>query len=400
VKVLLAHPGTQHAYRLAAELERHDALLGFYTGAAFPPGGIVDLATRVLPLNLRRRFANRRIQGVSPRRLHRRLAIETMAIWRRHRGNDVQENWHRRAQSFQHSISDAAFAAASAIVGFDTAAWILAQRSAAIGIPFVLDQSIGHPDAKAPYFALMQQRYPAWNDGFALRSPEVRQAEQMEHDLAACVVAASSFTKRTLIENGVDVAKVTVNPYGVDCERFCVGGCNGSRQLRFVFVGAITARKGVPLVIDAWRKLAPVGAEIWLVGRASEQVRRLMPELPGLKLCDHVPHGEVSSLMQQCDVFVFPSYFEGFGLVLLEAMACGLPVITTTATAGPDIVTEGENGWVIEPGDLDALVDRMSFCLERPHVVRDMGSQARATAERFTWTAYGDRWMEILAEVC
>jgi glycosyltransferase involved in cell wall biosynthesis len=400
VKILLAHPGTQHSYRLAAEFERHDALLGFYTGAAFPPGGLVDWAARVLPSKWRRRVANRRIVGVSPRRLHRRLASETIAILSRRRGNDSQETWHRRAQSFQKSIPNSAFAAASAIVGFDTAAWILAQRSAAMRVPFLLDQSIGHPDAKASYFARMQQRFPAWNDGFALRRPEVRQAEQTEHDLADCVVAASSFTRRTLIENGVDAAKVKLNPYGVDSERFRMGSRDGSRPLRFLFVGAITARKGVPLLVDAWRKLAPLGAEMWLVGAASDQVKPLMPELPGWTHFDRVPRAEVAGLMQQCDVFVFPSYFEGFGLVLLEAMACGLPVITTTATAGPDFVTEGESGWVIEPGDCDALVDRMSFCLERPHVVRDMGSQARATAERFTWTAYGDRWMEILAEVC
>jgi glycosyltransferase involved in cell wall biosynthesis len=104
--------------------------------------------------------------------------------------------------------------------------------------------------------------------------------------------------------------------------------------------------------------------------------------------------------MQQCDVFVLPSYFEGFGLVLLEAMASGLPIITTTATAGPDILTEGTDGWNIEPGDLASLVERMNYCLEHPAEVREMGRQARATAQRFTWSAYGERWMRILAEVC
>jgi alpha-maltose-1-phosphate synthase len=98
-------------------------------------------------------------------------------------------------------------------------------------------------------------------------------------------------------------------------------------------------------------------------------------------------------------VLVFPSYFEGFGLVLLEAMACGLPVITTTATAGPDIVSAGEDGWIIESGDLGALEEKMTYCLEYPEIVRQMGLQARATAERYSWSAYGDRWMTILAEL-
>jgi glycosyltransferase involved in cell wall biosynthesis len=400
VKVLLAHPGTQHSYRLAAELERHDALLGFYTGVVFPPGGLVDLATRILPSKWRRRVANRRIQGVSPRRLHRRLAPETMAIWRGHRGNDAQEIWHRRAERFQCSIPNSAFSDASAVVGFDTAAWILATRCAQRGIPLVLDQSIGHPDAKLPFYAILQQRYPEWGDGFAARWPEVRAAEQVEHDAATTIVAASAFTKQTLVEHGVDAAKVRVNPYGVDCTVFNVGRRDSQRPLRFIFVGAVNARKGTPLLVDAWQKLAAANAELWLVGAASKQAVSRISGLRGLTHFDRVPRAEVASLMQQCDVFVFPSYFEGFGLVLLEAMACGLPVITTTATAGPDIVTEGQDGWVIEPGDLEALLDRMNYCVEHPQVVRGMASQARATAERFTWAAYGDRWMQILAEVC
>src|SRR5207248_11644463 len=104
-------------------------------------------------------------------------------------------------------------------------------------------------------------------------------------------------------------------------------------------------------------------------------------------------------LLQQCDVFAFPCYFEEFGLVILEAMACGLPVITTTATAGPDIVKPGEDGWIVEPGKLDALVDAMRFCIENRDRVTKMGSSARRRAQEFSWDAYGDRWVSILKDV-
>jgi glycosyltransferase involved in cell wall biosynthesis len=400
VNVLLAHPGTQHSYRLAAELERHHALFGFYTGIAFPPDGFIDRTMRALPAQWRGRLANRRIAGVPPNRLHSRPMSELSTFWRGGRGGDSQQVWHRRAERFQCSIPDAALDRASAVVGFDTAAWLLARRCAARGVPFVLDQSIGHPDAKLPAYALVREQYPAWTDGVSARRPDVRAAEQVEHDGATAIVAASSFTKRTLVEHGVDAAKIYVNPYGVDCTAFQVGRRDGQRPLRFIFVGAVNARKGVPLLVDVWQKLAAANAELWLVGGASKQAVSLVSDVRGLKHFDRVPRAEVAALMQQCDVFVLPSFFEGFGLVLLEAMACGLPVITTTATAGPDIVTDGENGWVTASGDLEALMARMSFCLDHPHVVREMGSHARATAERFTWAAYGDRWMQILAPIC
>jgi glycosyltransferase involved in cell wall biosynthesis len=399
MNVLLAHPGTQYSFRLAAELQQRRALSAFYTGIAFSPDGWIERARTFMPQRFRRRLANRCLAGVSPERVHCRPASELRALWRLRRGGDSQEVWHQRAEQFQRSIPDAALIRSSAVIGFDTASWVLAERCASRGIPFVLDQSIGHPDAKVPAYTLARQQFPQWADGVAPRRAEVRAAEQIEHDHARRIVAASSFTKRTLGEYGVEESKIRVNPYGVDTDRFARKPLIGSRPTRFIFVGLVNARKGVPLLVDAWRTLQAAGAELWLVGAASREVLAMLPELPGMRHFDRVPHEEVPALMQQCTVFVFPSYFEGFGLVLLEAMACGLPVITTTATAGPDIVTEGEDGWVIKPGDLTSLAEKMTFCLEHPQIVREMGVQARSTAERFTWTAYGDRWIEILAEI-
>ena len=140
-------------------------------------------------------------------------------------------------------------------------------------------------------------------------------------------------------------------------------------------------------------------AELWIVGPVS-------PTAPGNWLdgaCagffGKLSNTELAGVMAESDVFVFPSYFEGFALVLLEAMASGLPVITTTATAGPDIISPERDGWIIEPGNLDALVETMRFCRENRDRITEMGANARRTAERFSWDAYGDRWVEILQAV-
>jgi glycosyltransferase involved in cell wall biosynthesis len=117
------------------------------------------------------------------------------------------------------------------------------------------------------------------------------------------------------------------------------------------------------------------------------------------EMSKQLPHDKLASIMSQSDVFVFPSYFEGFALVLLEAMAAGLPVLTTTATAAPDIVTEGRDGFVVPPGDVDAFIEKMTFCLNNRDWIAEMGPRARATAEKFSWDAYGDRWASILTEV-
>lgn len=398
MKTLLAHPGTQYSFTLAAELKRLRVLLRFHTSLAFRPEAVIGRVLGRLPTPLLSRVANRRIEDFPPEFLRLHPLPELVALGRIHRGADAQGALHRRNESFQKAIPSKELQGADAVIGFDTSAWILTKRCRDIGVPLVLDQSIGHPDSKTAIYERLREGYPSWTEGIEPRRSEVSRAEKEEHDGATIVIAASSFTRRTLIENGVPVAKIRVNPYGVDCSRFSVAPRTNHRPFRFVFVGSITARKGVPLLLEAWRRIRPSDAELWLAGPASSRAVSLIPDLPGLLYCGPLPHDEIPQILQQCDVLVFPSYFEGFGLVILEAMACGIPVITTTATAGPDIYSHGDGGWLTAPGDLEGLVAAMSRCLENPAAVQAAGRRARVIAERSSWASYGDRWRDILQE--
>jgi glycosyltransferase involved in cell wall biosynthesis len=103
-------------------------------------------------------------------------------------------------------------------------------------------------------------------------------------------------------------------------------------------------------------------------------------------------------LLRQCDVLVFPSYCEGFALVLLEALASGMPIITTEATAGPDLIEDGVEGRIVPSGDVDALCAAMQSMALETDELESMSQAARRTAERFSWDAYGDRWQQILRD--
>ena len=124
---------------------------------------------------------------------------------------------------------------------------------------------------------------------------------------------------------GIAADKVSVNPYGVDWARLGAAAPTerAGRPLRFLFLGSHLARKGLPVLIEAWRALGARrgDAELWLAGHCGARERALIPDLPGLKVCGLVPHADVPALLAQIDVFVLPSFFEGFGLVLLEALA-------------------------------------------------------------------------------
>ncbi len=152
----------------------------------------------------------------------------------------------------------------------------------------------------------------------------------------------------------------------------------------------------MPLLLDAWRLLRRRNAELWIVGYVSPGIQSILPKIDGLRFFGPVSHCELPRIMRQCDAFVFPSYFEGFGLVLLEAMASGLPIISTTATAAPDLLCDGCPGFVNVPGDLTSLVESMSCVIDRQADLPDMSVEVRKRAERFTWQAYGDTWKALL----
>ncbi|MFQ3638729.1 MAG: glycosyltransferase [Chloracidobacterium sp.] len=346
---------------------------------------------------IRERLGNRLLSGVPGHLLRLRPWRELSALWALRQGGAALEVFLRRNQAFQASIPSSALRAVDVVIGFDTSSWILAERCRDLGKRFILDQSIAHPLWKKQVFEAVAARYPDWRESLTPPLPEMLAHEAKEHDLAASIVVASQFTQRSLVAHGVPPERVVCNPYGVDLAAFYPRAQpEGERPFRFLFLGTLTARKGVPLLLDVWRRLATRRAELWLVGPASPAVRRLVPDLPGLKVLGKRPHRDLPELIRACDVLVFPSYFEGFGLVVLEAMACGVPVIASDATVGPDIITDGCDGWLMTAGDATRLQSAMEDAMSNPVKTFEMGRLARQRATAYTWEAYGARWQTLL----
>src|SRR5262249_6296594 len=130
--------------------------------------------------------------------------------------------------------------------------------------------------------------------------------------------------------------------YGVDLDFWKPGmGKRRTGQLRFIYAGQISLRKGIPGLLEAWEKVASRDAELELVGswQLAQHKKRLLPR--GVVWRPACSPEVLRERYRAADVLVFPSFFEGFGLVLLEAMACGLPSIASDASgADPDLITE------------------------------------------------------------
>jgi alpha-maltose-1-phosphate synthase len=404
-RILLTHPGTQHSHRLARVLEECERLGAFHTGFALVGGEYLDRLVGTLPGRIRRLVANRRLEGVPPTKLTLHPWAELCFIGLSRLGFGSQSVFQWRNRVFQQGIPTDAIRRADAVIGFDTLSWLLATRCRKLGVPFILDQSIAHLECRAEAYQCLAEEFPEWPADLDPADPGLVEAQATELDCATRIAVASRFTRDSLIRRGVDPGKLVLHPYGVDARRFVVRRRRTDGTLRFVFAGSLSARKGIPQLLRVWRKIADGRMELWLAGPVSREVRGLVPDLPGLKVLGSVPHRELPAVLGQCDVFVFPSYFEGFGLVLLEAMACGLPILTTPATAGPELLEDPgathetlSAGAIVPIGDDERLIAAMLRYKDQPDLAYEEGRRAREIAETRTWSAYREQWLRLVGE--
>ena len=205
------------------------------------------------------------------------------------------------------------------------------------------------------------------------------------------ILAASTFTKTTLVENGTDAADVSVIPYGVDCERFSpapAAARSASAPLRLLFVGRINQRKGVKYLLEAMRLLATKNVHLTVCGRVVDGLDLFKPFASQVDIRPSVSNEELIRAYQEADLFVFPSVAEGFGQVLLESLASGLPILSTTHTAAPDLIEEGNQGFVIEPRQPGQIAERIDWALTHRPELAAMRERARERAEHFTWERF------------
>jgi alpha-maltose-1-phosphate synthase len=237
--------------------------------------------------------------------------------------------------------------------------------------------------------AELRGKYSDWmplDEQFTADEGRLEQKRQ-EIGLADLVLVASRYVEATVREFYHDKA-IARAPYGVDVEFWTPAPLEkAAKPLRFIYAGNVSLRKGVPLLIEAWVKAGLRDAELALVGSwgLAESKRASLP--PGVTWFPPCHPQELRECYRDSDVFVFPTYSDGFGLVLLEAMACGLPLIATEASVAPEIITPA-SGRLMPPGDLGRLVELLRWFDRNRDELPAMGSEARSQAEGCTWENY------------
>jgi glycosyltransferase involved in cell wall biosynthesis len=267
----------------------------------------------------------------------------------------------------------------------------------AAGVPLVVERVNCHRATAVP---ILEDAYR--RAGIAPAHPitpaSIRE-EQRKLEMADWIYASNPLAARSFMAAGVPASKLLLASYGWSERR--VGTADRPRApgapAVVLFVGTVCVRKGAHLLLDAWAE-ARIPGTLALCGAVAPEMERIAPSAlagPGVRVCGHVPR--IAEAYADADVFAFPTLEEGGPLVVIEAMARGLAIVTSPMGAG-EVLRDGVDGLVRDPWDRDAWVDALRRLAGDPELRARLGSSARDRAQSYTWERVGARRRALLLE--
>lgn len=234
----------------------------------------------------------------------------------------------------------------------------------------------------------------------AIMNPMMLQRFSSECEQADLIVVLSKVAKKTFIDAGFSPDKIAVLHPFINTEKFHPAP-KTDLTFRALYVGTIEPRKGVHYLIPAFLQANISNSELLLVGGTSTRVLRILIEKtlsqnPNIKQeFWNFNSQDPVQVFSRCSVLVLPSVEDGFGLVALEAMACGLPVIVTSNCGAADLVEDGINGFIVPPRDEKAIAEKLNFLAANDSIRLEMGKAARDTAVSYNQKLYQNQLEKI-----
>lgn len=238
---------------------------------------------------------------------------------------------------------------------------------------------------------------------------------------AECLVAITESVAEEYRKLGISEDRIASIPNGVDVSRF-LGPANragvraklriGADDFMFLCVGRHHPKKNFAALIEAAGRLEAAGLERFVIVLAGLGVRELAPLAESMQIMHRLrfvepepnlkgqrglllPSDDLIALYRAADAFAFPSLIETFGIVLVEAMAAGLPLVTTDAAGCRDIVGEGRYGLMVPANDADAMADGMIRLAHDANLRAELRQKSLARASAFSWDSVVDRYVEL-----
>jgi glycosyltransferase involved in cell wall biosynthesis len=403
--ISLIHPtGNPFSRNCAIALSEAGLLKEINTSIAFNPKGILSSSLTRLPQTLKERLTlelGRRtwvppadvLMQTHPWREIMRLLLVKTGLYRR-LGFTYQELVDWVYVALDRHVAKHHLQNLDAVYAYEDGAATTFQTAKQQGILCLYDLPIAFYRTSHKILSQEAEQFPQLASALqAIQEPAWKlERKEQEIQLADHIFVPSSFVNHSLLEAGVKPEKISIIPFGAPIDYFQPSPKEDS-QFRALFVGRVGPRKGVHYLLQAWQKLKFPDAELLLVGinEFPEGWLEHYQDTGQFRYIPSLPHPLLTQYYNSANVLVLPSLIEGLALVQLEAMACGIPLITTPNAGGSDIVTDGVDGFVIPIRNVEVLKEKLEWCYSHPLELAEMGYAARRKAEQMTWDLYRHR---------
>ncbi|MEO6221209.1 MAG: glycosyltransferase family 4 protein [Ginsengibacter sp.] len=401
MKLILYHSqGNANVRATAVGLAEANLLQEFHTSIACFPGSFLDALGGLSFFSeiRRRRFDKRlkRFTNTSPSIELARL-ISLRVGFRRFTKHEtgifcVEASIRSLDRKVSTVLKKAIKQGADGVYAYEDGAAFSFQKAKSLGLQCFYDLPTGYWRAKLRILEEQKKRFPEWKDTIPglIDSNEKLIRKDDEIKSADRIFVASRFTASTLLDFPGTLPPIEIIPYG-----FPMGGAekdyNVSRKklpVKLLFVGSLSQQKGIANLFNAVNALGE-SVSLTLVGsKPGLDCSVLNSELARHRWIPSMPHHKILQIMREHDVLVFPTLFDGFGLVISEAMSQGTPVIATYNSAGPDLIEHGRNGWLVKAGSTPALQTTIEQLVSNPLLIAKAGKEAMETARLRPWSTY------------
>lgn len=404
MRILVSHSGKQYVHRVIQGLLSNGYSIWFCT-----PIWLQKIPTW---LNVLPAFIKRKVSSELKKRLFRfegsiKILSSPMIAIRK----EMNERWggedaflaaqltleKQQDQFAAHHVYRSNF---DMVVGYEISSMHTFQLARSKKIITVLDLAQIH------YSDILEiaKRFPEMS--YILKNPyleEINTRKQAEYDSADFVLTLSSFARQSVINQGFSPSKVYEVNLGFDVNLFKPKThYNVSKELSILICGTDMVRKGLGLLLQVLKVMEEKGNRIMLTIVGPEQeIRKVLNQYGQImqtRVLGFLPHEDLVTLYQEADLFVFPSYLDSWAMTVLEAMACGTPVIVSENTGSKDAVNKG-GGIIIPVGDAVFLENAITTFYNQRELLEQFGKKARQVAMAYTWDKYYEKLGIVMNEM-
>ncbi len=277
-----------------------------------------------------------------------------------------------------------------AVYAYEDGALCTFQAAEGLGLRRIYDLPIGYWRAARQIFEEERELQPAWACTLTglQDSPTKLARKDEELQLADQVIVASAFVRSTLLGHNACTAPIAVVPYGSPLPLAEAPATSSIGPLRVLYVGSLGQRKGLSYALEAMEALGNQ-ATLTLIGKPTAlDCKPLATALQRHKHIASLPHDQILQQMRQHDVLLFPTLFDGFGLVITEALSQGLPVVATSHSGAPECFQDGVEGFIVPIRDSQAIAERLQQLANDRCQLAAMRQACLRRATELSWACY------------